>query len=104
MDDENYKVTFSAEGKNFAGMYRFSVIHRELSEFNLMCRYHQTSPESHFTRKQMCTIAKTDGRITLSGLKLIETNKGVRSETLLKNDIEFNEKLRDLFGIDLSQY
>jgi len=101
IDDENYNVTFSSEGNSYSNMYRFSLLQRELCDFNTMCEYHQTSPASHFTTKRMCTIAKNDGRITLSGLKLIETKNGTRNETRLNSDNDFSEKLSELFGIDV---
>ncbi len=31
-----------------------------------MCRFHQTSPESMFTRLRLCTLATPTGRITLT--------------------------------------
>jgi N-hydroxyarylamine O-acetyltransferase len=101
IDEENYKVALSEDGENFSNMYRFSPIQRKLSDFVNMCNYHQSSPQSHFTGKRMCTLARTDGRITLSGLKLIETKNGSKTETILNNEIEFDEKLKDMFGIIL---
>lgn len=100
-DGAGYIVKSSDNGEDFHNLYLFTRVSRELEEFKLMCNYHQTSPESHFTHKRMCTIAKTDGRITLSGLKQIETKNGIRTETELKNADEFNKKLKEFFGIDL---
>ena len=53
-----------------------------------MCEYHQTSPESSFTRRRICTMAQPDGRITLAGMRLIETKNGSREETLLDSEAE----------------
>jgi N-hydroxyarylamine O-acetyltransferase len=65
-----------------------------------MCRYHQTSPESPFTRKRVCSRATPDGRITLSDGKLIETRHGVREERVL-SDEEWRPKLQEFFGVVL---
>lgn len=55
---------------------------RKLQEFSGMCHYHQTSRESPFTQKSVCSRATPDGRITVSDMKLIVTRNGARSETL----------------------
>ncbi len=56
-------------------LYRFADVAHQLSEYVPMCEYHQTSPESSFTRRRICTMAKPDGRITLAGMRLIETKE-----------------------------
>ena len=40
---------------------------RRLADFEAMCHFHQTSPNSHFTRKETCSMATADGRVTISG-------------------------------------
>jgi N-hydroxyarylamine O-acetyltransferase len=81
--------------------YRFTEVARRLEEYEPMCRYHQTSPESHFTRKRICSLATPDGRVTLSDTRLIETRGGERSERDL-DEAEYAAALRELFGVDLS--
>ena len=66
-----------------------------------MCEYHQTSPESSFTRRRICTLAQPDGRITLAGMRLIETRNGSRHETLLTTEGELRDCLRQQFGMEL---
>ena len=80
--------------------YLFTLQPRQLGEFAGMCRYHQTSPDSPFTRKRVCSRATPDGRITLSDGKLIETRNGVRRERDLSPE-EWRDKLRNLFGVVL---
>ena len=53
--------------------YRFTLQPHVWVEYADMCRYHQTSPESSFTRKRVCTLATTDGRVTLSDRKHEDT-------------------------------
>ena len=83
--------------------YAFTLQPRELSDFAGMCHYHQTSPESHFTRQRICSLPTPEGRITLSDNKLIETREGSRQETLLSGDREWRATLFDLFGIVLPE-
>src|SRR4029079_10215365 len=65
--------------------YRSTLQPRELQDYAEMCLYHQTSPQSHFTQKRVCSLATPDGRMTLSELRLIVTRGGVRQERLLAN-------------------
>ncbi|HZC25043.1 MAG TPA: arylamine N-acetyltransferase, partial [Candidatus Binatia bacterium] len=81
--------------------YSFSQQPRHLEDFAAMCAYHQTSPESHFTQNSVCTRATEDGRITLSGMKLIVTRNGRREETTLGSEEERGRVLQELFGIRL---
>lgn len=82
--------------------YSFTLQPRELFDFAPMCRYHQTSPESHFTRQRICSRATPEGRITLSDGKLIETRNGTRNERELAGDHEWRAILRKLFKIDFA--
>jgi len=97
-----FDLEVTVEGK-WKKEYAFTLEPRELSEFAGMCRYHQTSPDSHFTRQRICSLATPGGRITLSDEKLIETHEGSRQETLLSGDEEWREKLRELFGVVLPE-
>ena len=85
----------------FSPEYLFSTTSRQLSEFNQMCHFHQTSPESHFTRKKVCSLATPAGRITLTGDKLIITQKDSRHEAAIKTDQEFQLTLKNYFNIKL---
>jgi N-hydroxyarylamine O-acetyltransferase len=68
-----------------------------------MCRYHQTSPESHFTRGRICSRATEQGRITLSDMRFITTfdsdGEQVRQERTLSSEEEYADALRQHFGI-----
>lgn len=81
--------------------YLFSLRVRGVEEFESMCLHHQTSPESHFTRKRLCTLATPQGRLTLTGLRLVESGPGFRQETQLAGETEWRCKLAELFGIEL---
>ena len=81
--------------------FRFDMTPRGLSEFASGCHYHQTSPDSGFTKKRVCSLAKADGRITLSELLFIETKNGVRTEHELQDEAEFTQMLKTHFGVVL---
>jgi N-hydroxyarylamine O-acetyltransferase len=80
--------------------YLFSLQPRRIEEFGAMCHYHQTSPESPFTRKRVCSRAMPDGRITLADMKLIITKNGVREERPVAEE-EWSQLLRDHFDMVL---
>jgi N-hydroxyarylamine O-acetyltransferase len=98
--DGVFGLEVMAEGK-WKKEYAFTLQPRELSEFAGMCHYHQTSPESHFTRQRICSLPTPEGRITLSDNKLIETRGPSRQETSLSGDHEWRAKLYELFGVVL---
>jgi N-hydroxyarylamine O-acetyltransferase len=64
-----------------------------------MCRYHQTSPESHFTQRTLCSLATPEGRVTLSGMRLITTRGNERQERILESEEERADLLRESFGV-----
>lgn len=81
--------------------YKFSTIARDLKEFEGMCHYQQTDPDSHFTSKRMISIPIPDGRITLSGNTLKKTVEGEMVwEKEIKNEKEFEAYLQKYFGIE----
>jgi N-hydroxyarylamine O-acetyltransferase len=74
---------------------------RRLQEFAAMCEFHQTSLESMFPRKRLCTLPTPAGRITLVEMHLIRSADGVRSERELAEEAEYLATLRTEFGIEL---
>lgn len=83
--------------------YRFSLKPHQLEEFAGMCYFHQTSPQSPFTKRRVCSLARPDGRITLSQMKLITTQNGRREERLLQSEDEWRTVLASRFGIQVPQ-
>jgi N-hydroxyarylamine O-acetyltransferase len=67
--------------------YWFTLTPRRLDEFAGMCRFHQTSPESHFTRKPVATLAMPDGgRISLVDRTFGEERGAEKTERELAGD------------------
>jgi N-hydroxyarylamine O-acetyltransferase len=90
------------QGSSYVPDYRFMEVPRQLGDFSEMCLFHQTSPESHFTQKRVCTKALPDGRMTISGMRLIETRDGIRHESALNSKGELQSCLSKEFGIELA--
>ena len=83
-------------------MYRFKLDSYGYDDFNEMCRYHQTSPESHFTQRIICSLAKPDGRITISSNRLLITKEEDKQEKELASDEEVKAVLDEHFNIRLN--
>jgi N-hydroxyarylamine O-acetyltransferase len=94
LDEDGYHVLNQRETNTWTPQYRFTLQPYEYEDFAGMCRYHQTSPESHFTQKRICSRATESGRITLSEMRLIETRDDERHERVLANADEYNDALQ----------
>jgi N-hydroxyarylamine O-acetyltransferase len=100
-DGECYTL-MQRDAGDWTPQYRFTLQPHVWAEYADMCRYHQTSPESSFTRKRVCTLATPDGRVTLSDRTLIMTVRGERNEQVLPDEPAFQAALREHFGVDLA--
>ena len=99
---DNYlKLQKSPNNEIFTDEYIFTLNERNWSEFDEMNTYHQTSPDSPFTQKKLCTIAKENGRITLTDQKLILTEGNEKKITELKDKEDFDYKLFEFFGMKI---
>ena len=97
--DGEYRVLLRRDPDGWTSQYRFTLRPRALEDFAERCRFHQTSPESHFTRGRICTLATPEGRVTLSGLRLIATTGTERTERWLAGEAEYGAVLRQTFGV-----
>jgi N-hydroxyarylamine O-acetyltransferase len=98
--DGDYLVLMQrAEREVWNPHYRFTPNTYSFPDYEETCKYHQISPQSSFTRGRICSLATEEGRITLSGMRFITMVKGVREEWELGSEEEFEEVLRDRFGI-----
>lgn len=79
--------------------YRFTLEPHALAEYAEMCRHHQTSPASHFTRQRVCSLATVDGRVTLSEHALIVTRDGERTIRKVPDDAAYRAVLAERFGV-----
>jgi N-hydroxyarylamine O-acetyltransferase len=83
--------------------FRLDVRPRELADFESGAWWHRTSPASHFTKSLVCSRLTEEGRITLTGRKLVTTVRGERRERLLAGDEEVLAAYREHFGVELDR-
>ena len=99
--ENGYLKVSRIENKKQTPIYIFKNKKRNLKEFEEMCIYHQTSPDSHFTGKRLITLPNENGRITISGnvLKIRELES--TTEFVLKNEAEYEKELWKKFKIKI---
>lgn len=83
--------------------YRIELRERSLADFVPTCWWQQTSPSSHFTRSTICSRLTDEGRVSISGRTLIQTNGTSRTEQQLASDDALLAAYRDYFGIVLGR-
>jgi N-hydroxyarylamine O-acetyltransferase len=105
-DGTRYTLMKREEGDRWKAQYRFSLESYAYADYAEMCHFHQTSPQSHFTRSRICSRLTEEGRITLSDMRLITTSERDaqqtsqdRQERTLTSDAEYADVLREEFGI-----
>jgi len=103
MDGERWAYWMQAPTGAPARQHAFSLQPRAFpADFEPMCVYQQTAPESHFTQHRLCTLATPTGRLTLSDNRFIVTEHGHKRETAI-DAAEFDRRLKTDFGIDLDR-
>jgi N-hydroxyarylamine O-acetyltransferase len=100
--DSGLALWLREEGEEWMPRFLFEVQPRGRSAFADMCRFHQTSPDSLFTRGRLVTRAQVDGRLTLVGMRLITAEAGATRERELGSDEEYRACLRERFGIEIA--
>lgn len=102
-DGEQMILMQHEEGGAWKAQYRFTLQSYEYADYAAMCLYHQTSPQSHFTKGRICSRATEMGRVTLSEMRLIITSgSGGRQERTLTSQQEYAQILREHFGIRMT--
>jgi N-hydroxyarylamine O-acetyltransferase len=81
--------------------YRFTLTPRQWADFSAQCHYHQTSPDSGFTRNSVCSLATPAGRVSVTTDRLIITAAGVKHETPLADAAARREALQRYCAIAL---
>lgn len=84
-------------------LYAFRDVPHKVSEYGPMCAFHQTSPESHFTKSWICSRATPEGRITLANMRLIVTDGDTREELQLSTEGDLRRCLRDFLGVEFAE-
>ena len=95
-DDRDWLLSSSSHPE-----YLFSLEPHTLADYAGMCHYHQTSPQSSFTQKRVCTLATATGRITLRDDRLIVTENGAKHEEPIEDNAAWRAVLRARFGVEV---
>jgi N-hydroxyarylamine O-acetyltransferase len=83
--------------------YAFTLQPRRFpADFEPMCHYQETAPESHFVQHRLCSLASPAGRLTLSDRRWIVTEQGERREQPI-DDAEFWRRVRTDFHMPLEE-
>lgn len=98
--NKDYLVVQKLSSETWKNEYLFSMRQRNISEFSDKCNYHQTSPDSTFTQKKLCSIATLNGRITLTDKSLKITKYDKVQEIEIKNEKRFYQLLKIYFDIE----
>jgi N-hydroxyarylamine O-acetyltransferase len=104
----SYRVVPTGDGdldvlRDGQPQYRVWTRPQTLADFNCGLWWHTTSPESYFGRTMVCSLTTVDGRISLSGRRLIRTRGSERDERELGTDEEVLTAYREHFGITLDR-
>lgn len=99
-DGDQYFVTCDEPGNPPPMTYTFKLQPREFSEFNEVCDWLQTSPDSRFTQGDVVSLATLEGRMTLAQSTLITSSSGNREEHEVRSD-ERAQLLLEHFGLRL---
>jgi N-hydroxyarylamine O-acetyltransferase len=98
-----HALYYREAGSEWLPRFLFTRTPREQADFSEMCEIHQRAPDSIFTKQRLATIATPEGRVTLTGNRLVEICGVERSERELTSDAEITECLRTHFGIELAR-
>lgn len=98
-DGDHWFVT-CAEPATRPATYVFTLAPRAFGEFDDVCRWLQTSPDSQFTRGDFASLATASGRRTYTTGRLIEIEDGERRERAIGSEAEAAAVLRERFGLD----
>jgi len=97
-----YQLWQKEDGDKIERQYYFDLTpHQFPAEYEVACQYHQTSPQSIFTRNRIISRLTENGRITLDNDRLIVTTNGQRTERAVISNEEFQALLKEHFGVEL---
>ena len=104
-DNDGFTINKSKGGAKAEPDITFDLTNYQLSDFEGMCTYQQTSEQSFFKQKSLCTIPTASGRMTISKDRLITSSllTGQKQEKTIESEGELRQLLREHFGISLPE-
>ncbi len=101
LEKNQFLVQKKINEKDWENEYLFSETPRKLEEFAGKCIYHQTSPQSHFTKNIVCSMLSENGRITMTNTSLKITTGDTVVETKIHDPDEVKQNLKKYFCIEI---
>ena len=95
-DEAYFQVNKIVDGRS-TPEYIFKNVERQFADYNGMCVYHQTNPNSHFTQKRLISQATMNGRVTITDNLLKIKHEGSTTELELKDESDFHKNLWNYF-------
>ncbi|MCP4195663.1 MAG: arylamine N-acetyltransferase [Proteobacteria bacterium] len=100
-DDAVWQYQTQQQDGSWQPVYCFTLAPRHLDDFAGMCRFHQTSPKSPFTQGALCSLATTNGRMTLTDKLLTVIDDDTRNEEQVPDEATWRSLLSQHFHIRL---
>ena len=98
-DNDTFLLERATPGGDWKSQYRFSLTPYQYGDYADMCRFQESSPESHFTQQRICSRLTPEGRISLSDMRFIRTENGVRECLPIPTREAYASLLSQEFGI-----
>jgi len=97
---DSYLLLASRSRANaYEAKYCFDLTARRPEDFAEQCRWKQSSPDSHFVKNFICTLATEEGRITIKNGVLKERRHDEVRERPLANETDLKNSLHKFFGL-----
>ncbi len=90
---------WSTAKQRYIPLYLFTAKPYALEAFAGRNHFHQTAPESHFTRSLICSIPTVHGRVSLINNRLIIHDGGEKKEQFLYTSAALQSALTQYFGL-----
>ncbi|NQX92101.1 MAG: arylamine N-acetyltransferase [Flavobacteriales bacterium] len=98
-EEGTYQLQIFRPPAGWKTLYEFTTTARQIDDFQDMFFWHQSSPDSPFTKKPIVSLPTETGRISLSSDKLIETHRDSKKITTIRNSREEKKVLSEYFNI-----
>jgi N-hydroxyarylamine O-acetyltransferase len=79
VDEGKHLIVERRDAESWKPQYRFTLDSYKLDDFSEMCRIIRPRPNRR-SRKSVCTLATANGRITVTGMRLIVTEGGEKTK------------------------
>lgn len=99
--ENDYLRVSKIDNGNKTPVFIFKNVAKKFSDFEDMCRFHQTNPISPFTKKRFITLPNENGRNTILGNTLKQTIEDSVTETEIESETEFKKILKSTFGVEM---